>query len=43
MSGYLHRLDREKRNTDFIMIGGKYDKFDREKKDTGFIMIGKKI
>ena len=21
MSGYLHRLDREKKNTDFIMIG----------------------
>ena len=38
MSDHLHKLDRENKNTDFIMIGGKYDKLDREK-DTDFIMI----
>ena len=32
------KLDREKKNTDFIMIGTKYHKLDREK-DTDFIMI----
>ena len=39
MSDHLHRLDREKTNTDFIMIETKYHKLDREKKNTDFIMI----
>ena len=38
MSGYLHKLDREKKNTDFIMIGTEYHKLER-KKNTDFIMI----
>ena len=31
MSGYLHKLDREKKNTDFIMIGTEYHKLERTK------------